>query len=269
MKTRSKRRSLISNRCFVSLLLLTLSSWSFAYVAQTVSPLKPVYVKGKWGYADQSGRVVIVPKFDAARPFSNGLAQVGILDEELPEIHSRPNLKWGYIDANGRVLVELRYAALRSFSEGLAAAAILDDKLGKPPARFDSSPDFKWGYVDQDGKVAIPLQFADAGDFSEGLAQVDVAGRGGDFCRSERKYGYIDRNGAIVIQPKFASAVSFKNGQAQVSIGRIRYLGRCVCCAPRFFGKYGSIDTSGVFTVDPARDNSSLPSDIDDGEDPR
>jgi hypothetical protein len=58
------------------------------------------------------------------------MAQVGLVDEELPEIEARPNIKWGYIDERGRVLVELRYAVLRDFSEGLAAAAVLD--AGKP-----------------------------------------------------------------------------------------------------------------------------------------
>ncbi len=263
---RTRRRKLSYEVSIVSLLLVIMNFCAVTQAAQTEPPLKATYVKGKWGYADQSGRIVIAPRFDAARPFSNGLAQVGLLDEELPEIHSGPNIKWGYIDESGRVLVELRYAALRSFSQGLAAAAILDQDAERP---FDSRPGLKWGYLNQDGKVAIPMQFAAAGDFSEGLAQVDVSGKRSGLCRSDRKYGYIDRSGALTIQPQFASASSFKGGRAQVSIGKIQYLGRCVCCAPRFFGKHGSIDTGGAFTIDPARRDSSSDLEFGEGEEPR
>jgi hypothetical protein len=43
-------------------------------------------VKDKWGYIDQKGKKVILPRFDVAQPFAaNGLAAVMAED------------KWGYI----------------------------------------------------------------------------------------------------------------------------------------------------------------------------
>src|SRR5438046_964418 len=56
----------------------------------------PRYKNGKWGYVDSKGKFAIECRFDAARPFVGDLAQVAMVDAELPEIDNRPNLKWGY-----------------------------------------------------------------------------------------------------------------------------------------------------------------------------
>ncbi|HJR08164.1 MAG TPA: WG repeat-containing protein [Pyrinomonadaceae bacterium] len=257
----------------IKLLCLLLLAFYFAAFAQDApkeSRLKPIYENGKWGYADRSGRVIIAAQFDAARPFADGLAQVGVVDEELPEVLGRPNLKWGYIDERGRVLVELRYAVLRHFSENLAAAALLDAKKPERPSsgRVFERRDLKWGYVDRNGREVIPFQFLNAGDFSEGLAPVNVLKVGdgeGSLCGSSSNYGYIDKTGALIIKPQFASAASFRNGRARVSIGKTEYMGRCLCCAPRFRGKYGHVDRSGTFIADKSStDDSTL--DLEDRE---
>lgn len=212
---------------------------------QKAVALKPVYVNGRWGYAGSNGRVAIAARFDAALPFANGIARVGVVDEELPEIDGRPNLLWGYITESGRVVVELRYNALRDFSEGLAAAAVLDQVESVFVRR--TLDNLTWGYVNQDGRVVIPIRFFDAGDFSEGLAAVNISGLKDSHCGRPRNYGYIDRTGAIVIKPQFEMASSFKNARARVSVGRVEYMGRCVCCAPRFIGKYGYVTRAGEF----------------------
>lgn len=249
--------------CFLILAL------HFAGPAQKVPPvarLKPVYVEGKWGYADPRGKIVIKAQFDAARPFIDGLAQVGIVDEELPELDARPNIKWGYIDERGQVLVELRYTVLRPFSENLAAVALLDAEKATSLALGQRNRlNLKWGYLDRNGHEVIPIQFLAAGDFSEGLAPVNsVAGgavdgqRGeGSLCGTPANYGYIDRTGAFVIKPQFTHASQFQNGRARVSIGRIVYMGRCLCCAPRFVGKHGLIDRSGTFIADKQTDGKA------------
>lgn len=213
--------------------------------------LKPVYVNGHWGYADTSGKMAIEARFDAALPFTEGLARVGVIDEELPEIDSQPNLLWGYVDEKGHVVVELRYNALRGFSEGLAAGAVLD------PAELNPSvfarrtfASLRWGYVDREGRVVIPTQYVAAGDFSEGLAAVNVRDAKDSNCGQRGNFGFIDKTGAFVIKPQFAMASAFKNGQAPVSVGHVDYVGRCLCCGPRFIGKYGHVDRAGEFVVE-------------------
>lgn len=243
---------------FVCLILLALHLTAFAQEAPKGARLKPVYLNGRWGYADQSGKIIINAQFDAARPFIDGLAQVGVVDEELPELERRPNIKWGYIDERGRILVELRYTVLRNFSENLAVAAVLDaEKPERPALGRGNRLNLKWGYVDRSGREVIPMQFFTAGDFAEGLAPVDaggVGGRGeGSLCGPEINYGYIDKTGTFVIKPQFARASRFQNGRARVSVGRITYAGRCLCCAPRFIGKHGYVDRSGTFIADESK----------------
>lgn len=239
----------------VSLIILALHLHAFAQEAPTATRLKPVYEKGRWGYAERGGKLVIAARFDAALPFANGLARVGVVDEELPEIDGRPNIRWGYIDESGRVLVELRYAILRDFAEGLAAAAVLDaEKPERPVFGRGDKRNLKWGYVDRGGREVIPVQFLAAGDFAEGLAPVNPGGEGGvgegSMCGTPGNFGYVDRTGAFVIKPQFTLASGFKGGRARVSVGRVTYVGRCLCCAPRFVGRHGFIDRSGTFVAD-------------------
>lgn len=60
----------------------------FAQEARNIeTALFPIWdKKGKEGFIDASGRIVIAPQFDKVKPFSEGLAGVMIGD------------KWGYID---------------------------------------------------------------------------------------------------------------------------------------------------------------------------
>ena len=246
----------------VCLLILALHFHAFAQEAPGTQ-LKPIYENGRWGYADRGGRVVIAARFDAALPFANGLARVGVVDEEFPEIEGSPNIKWGYIDERGRVLVELRYAVLRDFSEGLAVAAVLDaERPERPSVRRGGRRNLKWGYVDRGGREVIPMQFLGAGEFAEGLAAVNPGGAGGEagegsLCGPPSNYGYIDRTGAFVIKPQFAAAARFEKGRARVSVGRTVYAGRCLCCAPRFRGRHGFVDRRGTFVADELKDGAA------------
>lgn len=244
----------------VCLIILAFHLNAFAQLVPKGPQLKPVYEKGRWGYADAGGRVVIAARFDAALPFANGLARVGVVDEEFPELGGSPNIKWGYIDERGRVLVELRYAVLRDFSEGLAAAAVLDaEKPERPVAGRGDRRNLKWGYVDRDGREVIPMQFLNAGDFEEGLAAVNpgVGGGEGSLCGPPTNYGYIDRTGAFVIKPQFTHASQFQGGRARVSVGRITYAGRCLCCAPRFIGRHGFVDRRGTFAAEESKEGGA------------
>ena len=237
------------------LVLLLIFQIPAAQQAQTVSQLIPMQVNGKWGYADKKGKMMIPPQFDIALPFNDGLARVGLTDKESSK-DKAPAYRWGYISESGHIVVELQYSVLHDFSEGLAAAAVPNtDKDEKPFYRNRLLQDLKWGYVDRNGQIVIPMKFLDAGDFSENLAYVNVGADSKSLCRKLDKFGYIDKTGAFVIEPAFAHAEPFHNGRARVSVGRICYVGRCLCCAPRFFGSYGHIDKKGLFTSDKPTDD--------------
>jgi hypothetical protein len=126
------------------------------------------------GFIDESGNMVIPPRFYTARDFSEGLAYV-----------SGPKFR-GFIDLQGKPVIEIglqgkpvfeTVAITRDFHEGLAAV----------------SSEKGWGYIDRSGKLVIQNQYSFADDFSEGLAGVVVG----------EKFGFINQKGEMVIPPRF------------------------------------------------------------------
>lgn len=248
------------------------SSVSTAEAPAPLYPL-PIEMGGKWGYMDTTGKVVIPPQFDHARPFYGGLAEVSIdkqgayIDpsgavviqpqfEDAADFHDGMavvNLKdkggWGFIDTTGKFVIPLqqKYDNWHPFSEGLAAV----------------NKGAYWGFIDKTGKVVIPLKYRwEGGDFHEGLAEVPVAdtqgwgsidekgkviirGTSGDFSeglspwrdysKEPAKFGYVDTTGKLVIQPQFDMAGSFSEGLAVVVVDL----------------KSGYIDKTGAFVIQP------------------
>lgn len=151
--------------------------------------LAPVYVPeasgdgGAWGFIDQTGRLVIGPRFDAVGWFSEGLADVMLL------VDGRP--RWGYVDRHGALAIAPVFDGAYRFSEGLAAF------------REGVGPGARWGFVDTTGRVVIAPQFLGGYSvgphFSEGLAAVrrdDGQGLG--------DWVFIDRSGKVVIGSRHA-----------------------------------------------------------------
>jgi len=183
------------------------------------------------GFIDESGKMVIPPRFYDARPFSEGLAYVsgtefrGFIDlQGNPVIKTNGNTRdfheglaavaspgkgWGYIDHSGRLLIQYQYSFADDFSEGLAGVVVADRKFG---------------FINQKGEMVIPPRFTPRqGDyswsgivatsrFSEGLAPVTTDGR----FESNRSYGYINKQGYFVIAPQFITAQLFSEGLALV-----------------------------------------------------
>ncbi len=186
------------------------------------------------GYIDETGRMVIPARFDAAFDFSEGLAYAeskgmgafinrqGQIVIRLPKKMSasldsfaygfhegraavRVETNYGFVDRSGRVICK-GYTSVASFSEGLAAVAVNGDN---PP---------KYGFINTKGELVISARF-DAvfrghtigalSHFSEGLASVRVG----------EEYGFIDKTGRFVIPPKFSFAGDFSEGLAFVRLG--------------------------------------------------
>ena len=179
-----------------------------------------------WGYADKTGKTVIVPRFDYAGVFSEGLARVEIGNA------------WGYIDKKGNINVKLQFDLAGNFLDGLAPV-VSHGQLSFINRRGDLQFDVaggvaslleiltlrfserlapvkvgdRLGYIDQTGEFVIPPKFISADRFSEGLASVMVVTQQG--IRS----GYIDKTGAFAIAPQFTYAMAFYNGLARVTVG--------------------------------------------------
>lgn len=107
--------------------------------------------KGKWGYRDRKGNVVIQPDYDNAFEFSEDLACV------------ERDGKLGYIDKKGDVVIDFKFDSATSFADGLASVTVGE----------------KSGYIDKQGDEALPLRFDVATPFEDGRAIVREDGRWG------------------------------------------------------------------------------------------
>lgn len=196
------------------------------------SPLKPEAPKklfiaaknDKYGYIDETGKMVISPRFVSANNFSEGLAVVNTdpdhncvinQDGEIvinPEgyyisgdfrdgralITVKENGKPAFIDKTGELVIKPVFYQAKEFSEGLAAVQL--EQGGK------------WGYINTRGELVISPQFTYAQPFSEGLARVGYGNENGGhgWC------GFIDKEGKYAINPQYDSAGDFSDGLAGV-----------------------------------------------------
>ncbi|MGG4142025.1 WG repeat-containing protein [Paenibacillus algorifonticola] len=210
---------------------------------------------GKYGYINQSGKIVIEPVYDGgSRSFSlkpNEPVQVtdnkqktniyfsaegtklfecpqtrcvGIMQnerviytEKVEGADGKLQKRYGYLNAKGEKVTEPIFHKAREFSEGLAIVTV-----GKGS-----------GYINTEGKLVIPYQFSSAANFSDDMAVVGYLKKSKEGVTI--KYGFIDKTGKVVIPARFNYADSFTEGAARVSSG----------------DTYGFINKSGEFLFEP------------------
>lgn len=263
-------RQRLALAALVQALLVPSASWSEMVPPPQVEPAGPplfvVTVKGKQGFMNRDGEIVIDPIFQRAYPFSDGLAAVQMQEA------------WGFIDTTGRVVIEPRFVMVGFFSEGLAY--FRDQRFTDP-----------WGYIDKTGQVVIEPQFDTAEQFRNGIARVgfetarsniltriaDVGmqcdyrfidrsgafvpepspthyttGEPGELIQFTKNglVGYLNAQGEVVIEPQFKSGLAFSDGLARVCkedlFGYIDKQGKWVI-PPRF--EYASDFSEGLAGV--------------------
>lgn len=226
--------------------------------------------RGKFGYVDRNGNVVIEPQFDEAYEFSDGLAWA-VKDG-----------KSGYIDNTGALVIEPGKYGF-PFADGLASVfggsvinkkgdVIIDGVQFKSNGRLSdglmvvrNSDKKKYGFFDRNGNQVIEFKYDDAREFSDGVAWVKTGG----------KYGCIDKKGNWVINPDYVEITSFNDGLAFVYKDEahpicidnkgsvvieelpeglkwnkeLRFSEGLACV--NVGGKYGYIDKTGRFVINP------------------
>jgi hypothetical protein len=86
--------------------------------------------KGKWGYIDDRGNMVITPKYDSSDVFKNGYARF------------KMGTKWGLVDKTGKEIVEAKYENVFGGENGVIIF-------------YDNS----WGIMDKTGKITVAPRF--------------------------------------------------------------------------------------------------------------
>lgn len=209
--------------------------------------LAVVSEKGRYGYVDTLGKVVVPLIYDEAASFRNGRATVGkgkaevckqaminrsgreitpFAWDHLGSVADGVAVAWtregtarsyALVDTLGRV-TPLEYALCGDFSNGYAAVGVGEltvEKVVQPGmSRLPEKLTFtgKYGYIAPDGTLAIPVQFDEAGKFGDdGLAPVGMQGK------YYVKWGFADRDGKIVIPCNYYSVNAFERERAVVA----------------------------------------------------
>lgn len=199
--------------------------------------LTPFQTEGfRWGFKDKSGRVIIQPQFEFAKPFSEGLAVVmlggsyGFIDETgqlviRPQFYNADPFSeglapvmlhggWGYIDVTGQTVIAPQFDVVRGFAEGLAAVAIGD----------------RWGFINKDGQLVIRPQFGQVSDFSDGHASVRLGDADGD----------IDRTGRFTSNPSHTPGHKLTRGLTNAVLGWVEAPKSFLrCCREPILGTMG------------------------------
>lgn len=205
----------------VIVFLLIISSFFLSQIsAQPGDPLLiPVEIDGKYGYINQLGQIVIQPKYEDAKYFSEGLAVVRISTGDYAYIDSAGNevlyyqgngaenfkeglalvqdykSTYGFMNKQGDIGITPQYVSARSFSEGLASVELLSQTNG---------------FINKDGEVMINTGYPLLGDFSEGLAWFYILDPNNI---ADGWYGFINKDGVTAIEPSFKSfGKGFTNG---------------------------------------------------------
>ncbi len=144
--------------------------------------------KGKYGYIDTKGNLVIDYQYDTAYTFINEMAMV------------EKDGKVGLINSKGEVIVDFKYPD----SNNMVTVDFSKDNNGMI-LLYDGEQEI---YFDKDGNEKIKLEKGISGrNFAEGYAKVE----------KDDKNGYIDANGKLVIDYQYKTALDFSDGLAYVT----------------------------------------------------
>jgi len=162
--------------------------------------------KGKFGFKDASGKILVQPKYDYASKYENGLVYVNIGKkygyvnrngvEVIPVIYDQVgyrekniglvwvyiNSKYGYVDTTNKEVIPIKYSWLDSeFKNGVAKASI----------------DQKYGLINRAGEEIVPIIYdrIDLIWYYSDLKSIIV--------EKDSKYGMIDINNKILLEIKY------------------------------------------------------------------
>jgi hypothetical protein len=147
--------------------------------------------KNLYGFIDEKGKQMCLPRFVKTEAFKNGFARVQLKHKE-----------WVFIDEEMNILPGGPYKDAQDFSDGMAAVKVKT----------------LWGFIDESGTFVIDPQYKSAGSFGNGLAPVYTKTEYTEKGRTQKKYAYIyiNKKNEKAIQDLYSKASNFKFGKAIV-----------------------------------------------------
>jgi hypothetical protein len=136
----------------------------------------------KYGYIDETGSIIMPPKYDRAEEFRDGVAKVYIQNDLY------------FLTSEGKeITIKKKYDSIGIFKEGFAPVAI----------------NGKWGYINQNADEVIPPDYEEVSvyGYSEGLVAV----------KKNNQWGFVDTTGAVRIPIQYDMVEQFKGGTALVT----------------------------------------------------
>ena len=195
----------------VTFLFYILIPGSCFCLPKATKQLFQIHDKGKIGFMDSTGKIIIKPVYRFAGDYSEGLAYACI------------NWEWGYINNTGNFIIAPQFDYALSFAEGLA----LVTKEGKP------------FFIDKTGKKAFEFNFMATGSFQNGRALIKTF---------TNKMGFIDHHGKLIIDTVFEQIRPFKDGLAVV-LGVNHHQWDVKSEGIKRHTEVGIIDSTGKFIV--------------------
>lgn len=227
---------------------------SISIIASAQTKLFPIEIKGKFGYMDQTGKMIIPAMYDYADEFIDGMAVaalhnqpcvinqkneriidtsvyqfIGVFSEGLSSVIDFKKKKF-YINTKGEKVISLPDEIYegRKFKDGYACVSKEVDEHTLKYTRDIVTIGYRFGFIDHTGKQVIDFLYDDASNFNYGIARVKV----------KNTFGVINKNGEIIVKPMYKNIGNFFEGKAVVNEN----------------GKYGFIDTAGKIIIKPQFD---------------
>ena len=235
---------------------------------------KAVKYKGKWGFIDDTGKMLTTFKYDDVwineKNYREGAVIVavkrnnkwGFIGEEgkeevsprYDEIKEVMNIcvkvkkdgRWGLVATNGDIIVPFKYDDIEQFDGGFTAKVVLNGKKGV----VDFKKEIISPIYDEINDILItPYQvklgnkwgfISEEGKEVTSIKYDEVKAffQGLAAVKKDDKWGFINLKGEEVVQPKYDEAGSFSENRAKVKLN----------------GKWGYIDATGEEVIIPKYD---------------